>query len=40
MTEEDFETTEGEGADLLPEVLELSGWSEVQDDKEKEKEID
>ncbi len=39
VTEEDFETTEGEGADLLPELLELTVWSEVQNDKEKEKEL-
>ena len=39
MTEEDFETTEGAGTDLLAELLELSVWSEVQDDKEKEKEL-
>ena len=39
VTEEDFETTEGEGEDLLPELLELTVWSEVQNDKEKEKEL-
>jgi hypothetical protein len=37
VTEEDFETTEGEGMDLLPELLELSVWTEVQEDKEKER---
>ena len=39
VTEEDFETTEGEGVDLLPELLDLTVWSEVQNDKEKEKEL-
>ncbi len=35
----DFETTDGEGTHLLSELLELVVWSEVQDDKEKEKEL-
>ena len=39
MTKEDFETTDGEGSDLLSELLELVDWSEVQDDTEKEKEL-
>ena len=39
MTKEDFETTDGEGSDLLSELLELVDWSEVQYDKEKEKEL-
>ena len=39
MTEEDFETTEGEGVDLLTELLELVGWIEVKEEKEKEKEL-
>jgi hypothetical protein len=38
VTEEDLETTEGEDVDLLVRLLELTGWSEV-DDKEKGEEL-
>ncbi len=31
--EEDLETNEGEGVDLLPELLELAGWSQVNDEE-------
>jgi hypothetical protein len=31
--EEDVETTEGEGVDFLGELLELSGWTLVDDDE-------
>ncbi len=33
VREEDVETTEGEGVDFLPEILELSGWTLVDDDE-------
>ncbi len=36
VTEEDLETTEGEGVDLLSQLLELVGWPQVND-KETEK---
>jgi hypothetical protein len=36
--EEDVETTEGEGVDFLAELLELSGWTLV-DDEETEKDL-
>jgi len=29
MSEEELETTEGEGVDLLAQLLELVGWSEI-----------
>jgi len=31
VSEEELETTEGEGVDLLAQLLELVGWSEVND---------
>ena len=33
VSEEDLETTEGEGVDLLVELLELEGWGQVNDDE-------
>jgi hypothetical protein len=33
VREEDVETTEGEGVDFLGELLELSGWTLVDDDE-------
>ena len=33
MSEEELETTEGEGVDLLPQLLELLGWSQVDDNE-------
>jgi hypothetical protein len=33
MHEEDVETTEGDGVDFLAELLELSGWTLVDDDE-------
>ena len=33
VREEDVERTEGEGVDFLPELLELSGWTLVDDDE-------
>ena len=33
VREEDLETTEGEGVDFLGELLELSGWTLVDDDE-------
>ncbi len=33
MREEDVEMTEGEGVDFLAELLELSGWTLVDDDE-------
>ena len=33
VSEQDLETTEGEGVDLLPELLELTGWGQVNDDE-------
>ena len=33
MREEDLETNEGEGVDLLAELLELAGWSQVNDEE-------
>ena len=33
VREEDVETTEGEGVDFLAELLELSGWTLVDDDE-------
>jgi hypothetical protein len=38
VSEEELETTEGEGVDLLAQLLELVGWSEVND-KETEKDL-
>ena len=38
VREEDVETTEGEGVDFLPELLELVGWGQV-DDEETEKDF-
>ena len=29
----DLETTEGEGVDFLPELLELAGWGQVDDEE-------
>ena len=34
----DLETTEGEGVDLLAQLLDLTGWSQVHD-KETEKDL-
>ena len=36
--EEDVEPTEGEGVDFLPELLDLVGWGQV-DDEETEKDL-
>jgi hypothetical protein len=33
VCEEDLETTEGEGVDFLDELLELTGWSQVDDEE-------
>ena len=33
VREEDVQTTEGEGVDFLGELLELSGWTLVDDDE-------
>ncbi len=33
VREEDVETTEGEGVDFLGELLDLSGWTLVDDDE-------
>ena len=33
VCEKELETTEGEGVDLLAELLELEGWSQVNDDE-------
>jgi hypothetical protein len=33
VREEDVETTEGEGVDFLGELLEMSGWTLVDDDE-------
>jgi hypothetical protein len=38
VCEEDVETTEGEGVDFLVELLDLSGWTLV-DDEETEKDL-
>ena len=38
VREEDLETTEGEGVDFLDELLELTGWGQV-DDEETEKDL-
>ena len=38
VSEKDLETTEGEGVDLLAELLELEGWPHV-DDKETDKDL-
>jgi hypothetical protein len=38
VSEELLETTEREGVDLLPELVELTGWSQVND-KETEKDL-
>jgi hypothetical protein len=38
VCEEDLETTEGEGVDFLAELLEMTGWSQVNDE-ETEKEL-
>ena len=38
VCEEDLETTEGEGVDLLSQLLELVGWPQVND-KETEKDL-
>ena len=38
MREEDVQTTEGEGVDFLGELLELSGWTLV-DDEETDKDL-
>ena len=38
MSEEELETSEGEGVDLLDQLLELVGWSQVND-KETEKDL-
>ena len=38
VSEKDLETTEGKGVDFLAELLELEGWSQVND-KETEKEL-
>jgi len=31
VSDQELETTEGEGVDLLAELLELSGWAQVND---------
>ena len=33
VREEDVETTEGEGVDFLAELLELAGWTQVNDEE-------
>ena len=33
VREEDLETTEGEGVDFLAELLELAGWTQVDDEE-------
>ena len=33
VTKQELETTEGEGVDLLDELLELVGWTQVNDDE-------
>ncbi len=33
VCEEDLKTTEGEGVDFLAELLELSGWTQVNDEE-------
>jgi hypothetical protein len=33
VCEEDLETTQGEGVDFLAEILELVGWSQVNDEE-------
>ena len=38
VSEEDLETTEGEGVDFLVELLEVVGWGQV-DDEETEKDF-
>ena len=38
VSEQDLETTEGEGVDFLAELLALAGWSQVND-KETEKDL-
>ena len=38
MSEKDLERTEGEGVDFLAELLELVGWSQVND-KETEEDL-
>ncbi len=38
VSEEELETTEGEGVDFLPELLELTWWPQVND-KETEKDL-
>ncbi len=38
VSEKELETTEDEGVDFLPELLELVGWSQVND-KETEKDL-
>ncbi len=38
VSEQDLETTEGEGVDLLDKHLDLVGWSQVND-KETEKDL-
>ncbi len=38
MSEQELQTTEGEGVDLLAERLELAGWPHVND-KETEKDL-
>jgi hypothetical protein len=38
VSEGELETTEGEGVDLLTQLLELVGWSQVND-KETEKDL-
>ena len=33
VSDQELETTEGEGVDLLTEILELVGWSQVNDNE-------
>jgi hypothetical protein len=33
VCEKDLETTEGEGVDFLDELLDLTGWSQVDDEE-------
>ena len=36
MSEQELETTEGEGVDLLAELLDLVGWTQFNDETEKD----
>ena len=39
MTEEDFETTEGEGEDLYDKVMEMMGWKVTDNENENENDL-